>query len=494
MSQESVVKSIQTVEAASSILEQAVLATKQTERSKTEELLKALTSEAMKGTLTWDKNIVRTVNASIKAIDQIISSQLAKIMHSEKFKKLEGTWRGLHYLVMNSETSASLKIKVFNASQKALGKDLSMAAEFDQSQLFKKIYESEFGSPGGEPYGAMIGDYEFTNHPDDIELLGKISNIAAAAFCPFISAADPKLFGFESWSTLSKPRDLEKIFTTIEYAKWRSLRESEDARFVSLVMPRVLARLPYGELTKPIEEFQYEEALYNSDGKALAMDHEDYCWMNAAYVMGARLSTAFSKYSWCTAIRGAEGGGRVDNLPLHVFTSDDGDIDATCPTEIGITDRREAELSRLGFLPMCHYKNTDYAVFFGAQTVQKPLSYDRPEATANAAISARLPYMMATSRFAHYLKVMARDKIGAFMETADVEAWLNRWISNYVNNNPDSGQEMKAKYPLADAKIKVEPVPGSPGAYHAVAWLRPWLQLEELTTSLRLVASIPKIG
>lgn len=494
MSQEQALKSVETVEATSSLLEKAVLATKQTERSKTEELLKALTSEAMKGTLTWDKNIVRSVNSSIKAIDQVISSQLAKIMHTEKFKKLEGTWRGLHYLVMNSETSASLKIKVFNASKQALGKDLSIASEFDQSQIFKKIYESEFGSPGGEPYGAMIGDYEFTNHPDDIELLGKISNVSAAAFCPFISAADPKLFGFESWSTLSKPRDLEKIFTTIEYAKWRSLRETDDARFVSLVMPRVLARLPYGEATKPIEEFQYEEAPYSTDNKALALDHEDYCWMNAAYVMGTRLSTAFSKYSWCTAIRGAEGGGRVDNLPLHVFTSDDGDIDATCPTEIGITDRREAELSRLGFLPMCHYKNTDYAVFFGAQTIQKPLIYDRPEATANAAISARLPYIMATSRFAHYLKVMARDKIGAFMETADVEAWLNRWITNYVNNNPDSGQEMKAKYPLADAKIKVEPIPGSPGAYHAVAWLRPWLQLEELTTSLRLVASIPKIG
>ncbi len=470
------------------------MATKQTERSKTEELLTALTSEAMKGTLTWDKNIVRSINSSINAIDQILSTQLTAIMHTEKLKKLEGTWRGLHYLVMNSETSASLKIKIFNASKQALGKDMSTAAEFDQSQLFKKIYEIEFGSPGGEPYSAMIGDYEFTNHPDDIELLGKISNISAAAFCPFISAADPKLFGFENWGTLAKPRDLEKIFTTIEYAKWRSLRESDDARFVSLVMPRVLARLPYGETTQPIEEFQFEEAPYSIDGKAMALGHENYCWMNAAYVMGTKLSSAFSKYHWCTAIRGAEGGGRVDNLPLHVFTSDDGDIDATCPTEIGITDRREAELSRLGFLPMCHYKNTDYAVFFGAQTVQKPLNYDRAEATANAAISARLPYIMATSRFAHYLKVMARDKIGAFMETADVEAWLNRWITNYVNNNPDSGQEMKAKYPLADAKIKVEPIPGSPGAYHAVAWLRPWLQLEELTTSLRLVASIPKIG
>lgn len=481
-------------QATTSLLEQAISATKQTERSQAEELLKALTEQALKGTVTWDKNLIRTVNTAIKELDKTISKQLAAVMHDDKFKKLEGTWRGLHHLVMNSETSTSLRLKVLNASKQTLAKDLSKAAEFDQSQLFKKLYENEFGTPGGEPYSALIGDYEFSNHPDDVDALGKISNVAAAAFCPFISAADPALFGFNDWTTLSKPRDLEKIFDTVEYAKWRSLRESEDSRFVTLVMPRVLARLPYGEATKPVEEFNYEEAPYNEVGQPLQLNHNNYCWMNAAYVMGTRLTNAFAKYSWCTAIRGAEGGGRVDGLPLHVFTSDDGDIDATCPTEIGITDRREAELSRLGFLPLCHYKNTDYAVFFGSQTVQKPLKYDRPEATANAAISARLPYIMATSRFAHYLKVMARDKIGSFMETADVEIWLNRWIQNYVNGNPDAGQEMKAKYPLAAAKVQVEPIPGKPGAYQAIAWLRPWLQLEELTTSLRLVANIPQLG
>lgn len=477
-----------------SLLEQAILATKQTERSQAEELLKALTEEALKGTITWDKNLIRSVNAAISAIDQAVSRQLAAVMHHEKFKKLEGAWRGLHYLVMNTETGTSLRLKVLNVSKQTLAKDLSKAAEFDQSQLFKKIYENEFGTPGGEPYGALIGDYEFTNHPDDIDMLSKVSNVAAAAFCPFISAAAPALFGFDGWTDLSKPRDLAKIFDTIEYAKWRSLRESEDSRFVTLAMPRVLARLPYGEATKPIEEFKYEEAPYNEEGKPLQLNHDDYCWMNAAYVLGARLTNAFAKYNWCTAIRGAEGGGRVDGLPLHIFTSDDGDVDATCPTEIGITDRREAELSHLGFLPLSHYKNTDYAVFFGAQTIQKPHKYDRPEATANAAISARLPYIMASSRFAHYLKVMARDKIGSFMETADVEAWLNRWIQNYVNSNADAGQEMKAKYPLAEAKVHVEPIPGKPGAYQAIAWLRPWLQLEELTTSLRLVASIPQLS
>jgi len=410
------------------------------------------------------------------------------VMHHPKFKQLEGTWRGLHYLVQNSETGGGLKLRVLNVTKKQLFKDLDTAVEFDQSTLFKKIYENEFGSPGGEPYGALIGDYYFSNHPEDTELLSKMSNVAASAFAPFISSTDASMFGFKSWEELSKPRDLEKIFDSVEYAKWKSFRESEDSRFVALTLPRVLARLPYGEKTKPVEEFGYEEV------KPGVVDHDKYTWMNAAYVMGARLTNAFAKYGFCVAIRGAEGGGRVDGLPAHVFTSDDGDPDLKCPAEIGITDRREAELSKLGFLPLCHYKNTDYAVFFGAQTCQKPKKYDRPEATANAAISARLPYIMATSRIAHYLKVMARDKIGSFMEVTDCENWLNRWIKNYVNANAQSGQEMKAKYPLAEAKVEVKEIPGKPGSYNAVAWLRPWLQFEELSASLRMVARIPQMG
>ena len=315
---------------------------------------------------------------------------------------------------------------------------------------------------------------------------------AASGFSPFVSAAGPGMFGFSDYTELSKPRDLAKIFETAEYMKWRSFRDSEDARFVSLVMPRVIARLPYGANTKPIDEFGYEEAPFDAAGAAKAMNHQDYCWMNAAYVMGARMTDAFAKTGFCVSIRGAEGGGKVENLPMHVFQSDDGDLDSQCPAEIGITDRREFELSNLGFLPVCHYKNTDYAVFFGSQTVQKPKKYDRPEATANAAISARLPYIMATGRFAHYLKVMARDKIGSLMEASDCEIWLNRWISNYVNNNEKSGAESKLLKPLREAKVEVREIPGKPGSYNAVAHLRPWLQLEELTTSMRLVASIPK--
>jgi type VI secretion system protein ImpC len=469
------------------LLDRVLTATKQTERSRAEELMKTLVDQSLAGTLTFDKNVTKTINATIKAIDEKLSAQLSAVMHHPDFQKLEGTWRGLNYLVMNSETSAMLKLKVLNVPKRELFNDVDKAVEFDQSQIFKKLYENEFGTPGGEPYGALIGDYEFTNHPEDIDLLGKISNVAAAAFCPFISAAAPQLFGFDSWQELSKPRDLEKIFMAIEYTKWKSFRESEDSRFVSLVMPRTLARMPYGADTKPIEAFGFEEV-----DSSKPVPHDDFTWMNAAYVMGTKMTDAFAKYGFCTAIRGAEGGGKVEGLPAFIFTSDDGDKDLKCPTELGITDRREAELSKLGFLPLCHYKNTDYAVFFGGQTTQKAKKYDRPEATANAAISARLPYIMATARFAHYLKVMARDWIGSFKEASDVESDLNRWIKNYVNSNPSGGQEIRAKFPLRDAKVVVQEIPGQPGSYHAIAWMRPWLQFEELTTSMRMVATIPK--
>ncbi len=477
-----------------SILDQAIKATKATEESRAQELLRTLTEEALKGTITWNKDVTRTITAGVSAIDAAISKQLAAIMHHPKFQKLEGSWRGLHHLVMNSETSAQLRIKVLNLPKRELFKDLDRAVEFDQSQAFKKLYENEFGTPGGEPYGALVGDYEFTNHPEDIELLNKMSNVAAAAFCPFVSAAAPGLFGFDSFTELSKPRDLEKIFDTVEYTKWTSFRDSEDSRFVVLTMPRVLSRLPYGSQTRPVEEFDFEEVELDAKGQAKAVAHDQYCWMNSAYVMGTRLTDAFAKYGFCTAIRGAEGGGKVEGLPTHIFTSDDGDLDLKCPTEIAITDRREAELSKLGFLPLCHYKNTDYSVFFGAQSAQKPKKYDRPEATANAAISARLPYIMASSRFAHYLKVIARDKIGSFMEVEDCQAWLERWITNYVSADSKPSAEAKARYPLREAKIEVREVPGAPGSYNAVAWLRPWLQMEELTTSLRLVARIPQLS
>ena len=365
-------------------------------------------------------------------------------MHDERFLKLEGSWRGLNYLVMNSETGTSLKIRMLQLSKRELGRDLQRAVEFDQSQLFKKIYENEFGTPGGEPYGALVGDYEWTAHPEDVETLRLVSNVAAGAFAPFISGVGAGMFGFQDWSELSKPRDLAKIFETAEYIKWRGFRETEDSRFVSLVMPRVIARVPYGAATKPIDEFAYEEAPKNADGTARQMSHDHYCWMNAAYVMGARLTDAFAQYGFCTAIRGAEGGGKVQQ-PAHPHLHlrrrrrrrevPDRNRDHRPPRGGAVQSGLPAAL------PL---RNTDYAVFFGAQSTQKPKKYDRPEATANAAISARLPYLMATSRFAHFLKVMARDKIGSFMEASDCEVWLNRWIQNYVNPMDGAGQEARA--------------------------------------------------
>ena len=477
-----------------SLLSQAIAVTKQTPADQARDLLAVFIQQILNGTLKWDRNLVITINEAIKTIDQKLSDQLKEIMHADVFKKAEGSWRGLHYLVKNTETGSTLKIKVINATKREIFKDLDKASEFDQSQLFKKIYESEFGSPGGEPYSILVSDYDFTNSPDDIEMLRNISGIAASSFCPFIASASASALGFDAWTDLSKPRDLTKIFDSAEYASWRDFRESEDARFIVLTLPRVLARLPYGAATRPIDDFDYEEAPLDPSGKGRELDHEQYCWMSSAYVYGTRITNAFSEYGWCTAIRGAEGGGKVEGLPLHIFKTDDGEIDAECPTEIGIADRREAELSNLGFLPLCHYKNTDYAVFFGGQTMQKPKIYDLADATANASISARIPYILATSRFAHYLKIMARDKIGSFMEASNVETWLNRWILAYINGNADAGQEMKARFPLAEAHVKVEEIPGKPGSYNAVAWLRPWLQMEELTASLRLVAKIPKLG
>jgi type VI secretion system protein ImpC len=319
-----------------------------------------------------------------------------------------------------------------------------------------------------------------------------MSNIAAASYAPFLSAASSNMFGLGSYQELSKPRDLKKVFDSLEYARWRSFRESDDAAFVTLTMPRSLARVPYGAATKSIDEFAYEEAPKDAKGNEKSLEHNEYCWMNSAYMLGGRMTEAFAKFGWCTAIRGAENGGKVTNLPTHTFRSDDGDLDQKCPTEIAITDRREFELSECGFFPLSHYKNTDYAVFFGAQTVQKPKKYDRPDATANAAISARLPYVMAVSRFAHFLKVMGRDKIGSFMEATDCAQWMQRWINNYVNASPDASAEMKSRFPLREAKIEVKEIPGRPGSYNAVAWMRPWLQMEELTASMRMVASIPE--
>ncbi|HEV2146622.1 MAG TPA: type VI secretion system contractile sheath large subunit [Longimicrobiaceae bacterium] len=427
---------------------------------------------------------VKMINDRIARIDELLSDQLDEIMHAPEFQKLEATWRGLSYLVMNTETGTQLKLHVLHATQKELLTDLEKAVEFDQSSLFKMIYEEEYGTFGGHPYSLLIGDYEFGRHPQDVALLQKMSNVAAAAHAPFIAAASPRLFDMDSFTELGVPRDLAKIFESAELIKWKSFRESEDSRYVSLCLPHILMRLPYGRDTQPVEGFDYEE-------EVTGRDHSRYLWGNAAWAMGLRITTAFAQHSWCAAIRGVEGGGVVSGLPTHTFRTDEGDVALKCPTEIAITDRREKELNDLGFIALCHCKGTDYAAFFGGATAQKFKVYNTDQANANARLSAQLPYVLAASRFAHFLKVIMRDKVGSFQTRGSVEQYLNKWIAQYVLLNDDAPQAAKAKFPLREARVDVTEVPGKPGCYNATVFLRPHFQLEELTASIRLVAELP---
>lgn len=427
---------------------------------------------------------VAFINQRIQQLDDLIAVQLNAFIHDADFQKLEGTWRGLNYLVMNTETSTRLKLRVMNITKKELLDDLEKAIEFDQSQMFKKIYEEEYGTFGGHPYSCLVGDYYFTRHPMDMELLSKMSQVAAAAHTPFIAAADPKLFDLDSFEDLGKPRDLSKIFESLELIKWNSFRDSEDSRYVSLVMPRVLMRLPYGANTLPVDGMNFEEDVAGANSSK-------FCWGNAAYVLGERITNAFSHYSWTAAIRGVEGGGIVEGLPSYTFKTTDGDIALKCPTETSITDRREKELSDLGFISLCHCKGTDYAAFFGGQTTQRPKVYNLDEANSNANLSARLPYMLNASRFAHYIKVIMRDKIGSFLTKENVSRYLNNWIASYVLLNDDAPQSIKARYPLREARIDVYDVPGKPGSYRSVVYLKPHFQMEDLTASIRLVAALP---
>jgi type VI secretion system protein ImpC len=466
------------------IIDEGRIGRDEEQREQSRKQITTLVEEVMKGTVRVSKDIEATINARIADIDELLSRQLNEIMHASEFQRLEASWRGLHYLVHQSETSTMLKIRVFNVSKTDLLKDLERASEFDQSALFKKVYEEEYGMFGGAPFGALIGDYEFGRHPQDMALLDQISHVAAAAHAPFIAAASPRLYNLESFTDLGAPRDLAKIFDTVEYVKWKSFRESEDSRYVGLTLPHILLRLPYGPETVPVEAFNFKEDV---DGK----DHSKYLWGNAAYAFATRLTEAFAKYSWCAAIRGVEGGGLVEGLPTHTFMTDDGEVALKCPTEIAITDRREKELSDLGFIPLVHCKGTDYAAFFGAQSSQKAKKYDTDSANANARLSTQLQYILATSRFAHYLKAIMRDKIGSFMTRQNCQDYLNRWITNYVLLDDNASQTAKAQYPLREARIDVSEVRGKPGVYRAVAFLKPHFQLDELTVSLRLVAELP---
>ena len=449
------------------------------------DLVKEFVSQVLEGHVTVTRDTEAAIQARLAQIDQLISRQLNEVMHHASFQKLEGSWRGLKYLMDQSETGEGLKIKVLNVSKKDLLKDLQRASEFDQSAMFKKVYEEEFGVFGGAPFSALIGDYEFGRHPEDIEMLERVSQVAAAAHAPFLSSASPDLLNLSSYTQLGAPRDVAKIFDSTEYAKWKSFRASEDSRYVGLALPRVLIRLPYGKETKPVEAFDFEEEV---DGA----DHSKYLWSNAAYALGARLTDAYAKYGWCAAIRGVENGGLVQGLPAHTFKTDQGDVALKCPTEVEITDRREKELADQGLIPLVHCKGTDYAAFFSVQSGNKPKLYDKDSANANARLSAQLPYILAMSRFAHYLKAIMRDKVGSFTTQSETQQFLNRWIARYVLADDNASQAAKARLPLREASVQVTEVPGKPGAYRAVAFLKPHFQLDELTVSLRLVADLPE--
>jgi type VI secretion system protein ImpC len=452
-----------------------------------EQAVRTLAVQALAQTKLIGADVVKTIEAIIAELDAKLTEQINLVLHHPDFQKLEGSWRGLHYLINNTETDEMLKIRFMNITKKELAKSLKKfkGTAWDQSPLFKKIYEAEYGQFGGEPFGCLVGDYYFDNTAPDVELLGELSKNAAGAHCPFIAAASPTVMGFESWQELSNPRDLTKIFTTPEYASWRSLRESEDSRYVGLAMPRFLSRMPYGAKTNPVEEFEFEE-------DTGAADHSKYTWANSAYAMAVNINRSFKLYGWCVRIRGVESGGAVEGLPVHTFPTDDGGVDMKCPTEIAISDRREAELAKNGFMPLLHRKNSDFAAFIGAQSLQKPFEYDDPDATANANLSARLPYLFSTCRFAHYLKCIVRDKIGSFKEREDMQNYLQKWIMNYVDGDPaHSSESTKARKPLAAAEVSVEEVEGNPGYYTSKIWLRPHYQLEGLTVSLRLVAKLP---
>ena len=448
-------------------------------------LVKDFVEQVLKGSMTVSKDAEAMITARIAEIDRLVSLQLNEVLHHPTFQKLEGTWRGLRYLLDQSETSDKLKIRVLNATKTEMLRDLQRAPEFDQSALFKKVYEEEFGVFGGAPFAALVGDFEFGRGPEDIDLLERISKVAAAAHAPFLTAANPEMLNLDSFTNIDAPRDMAKIFDSSEYAKWKSFRASEDARYIGLCLPHVLMRQPYGKDGVQVDAFNYEEGV---DGT----DHSKYLWGNAAFALGARLTQAFAQYGWCAAIRGVEGGGLVEGLPTHNFTTDSGDVALKCPTEAPITDRREKELADLGFVPLVHCKGTDYAAFFSVQSGQKAKVYDSEAANANARLSTQLPYILAVSRFAHYLKAMMRDKVGSFMSRSDAETFLNQWIVQYVCPDDAASQHYKAAHPLREARVDVSEVPGKPGVYRAVAFMRPHFQLDELSVSLRLVAELPK--
>ncbi|PXA98385.1 type VI secretion system contractile sheath large subunit [Nostoc sp. 3335mG] len=472
----------------SALLKQSFKPRSERAETEIESAVGTLVRQALADASVVKDDVLDTIDEMIARLDEKLSLQVNEIIHAPEFQTLEGAWLGLKYLTDKSETDSTLKIKVMNISKKELfqASRTYNDAKWDQSPLFKKIYEAEFGQLGGQPYGALVGDYYFGPGPTDIAVLQFLSRIAAASHAVYFSGADSTLLDMDSWNQLMNPRDLSLVFDRPDYAPWRSLRDSVDSRYLGLCMPRVLARLPYGAKGLPVEGFAFEEETDGHDGKK-------FTWMNAAYAMAANVNRAFKEYGWTVRIRGMNAGGVVEGLPTHTFATDDGSIDHKCPTEIAISDRREAELSKSGLLPLIHRKNTDVAAFLGGQSVYQPKAFIKPEDTAADNLAARIPYMFAVSRFAHYLKCIVRDWIGDTMEQEQLQRKLQTWIYQYVEGDPANATDRaKAERPLADAKVEVLPDEENPGHYKARFWLRPHYQLEGMDIGMSLVSKIEK--
>ena len=473
------------------IVEEGRFGTEEAARKRGRDMISLFIQDVLDESVTYSKDTEAMLNEQIRQIDDLLSAQMNEILHHPKFKDLESSWRGLRYLVAQTETSKMLKIRVMSITKDELMDDLTAGkAEMavDRSELFRKVYQEEFNQFGGTPYGALLGDFEFDKKGPDMKLLTRMSQLAAAAHAPFIGGANPAMFGFESFTELGNVYEMESAFESSAYAQWNAFRESEDSRYVALTMPRMLIREPYGPDTVPVKAFDFAEDV---TGK----EHDKYLWANAAWGLGACITRAFARHGWCARIRGVTSGGKVDGLPTHTFETDRGDVAMKCPTETLIPDDQEFELAKLGFAPLANEKNTANAVFFSVQSAQKPKEYEGPggdAATANAALSAQLPYIFAVSRFAHYLKTMMRDHIGSYKTRKELSDMLNNWIAGYVLKTEGAPESEKAKKPLRDARIDVVEDPRKPGTYRAVAYLRPHFQLDAVDFSMRLVADVPK--
>lgn len=448
-----------------------------TEVNATQTFISDFKSRYLEQHIIVEQDLLCTCHFIIAKIDQLLTQQMNVVIHHPKFQQLEAAWRGLHYLVTQTKTNKQLLIKIFCATRSELQQDLEKAIEFDQSHLFKQIYEEEFGTLGGAPFSILIGDYEFSHSARDIALLQHLGNVAACAHAPLISAASPELFDIDHFTQLADKHDLQKIFRSTLKTKWNAFRASEDSRYIALVLPRILLRLPYSIDSNAVREFNFNET-------------QEYLWGNAAYALAQRIGNAFTQHGWCAAINGLYSGGLVEHLPTRTFNTYEGPAANTTHTEACISDGREKELNDLGFIALCHRKNSSQSVFYNLPTLNLPKRYYTEDATTNAYLSSQLPYILSASRFAHYIKAIMRDKTGQFSNALQMEEFLNDWISNYVLLNTNAPLTLKATNPLSDARIQVREKPAKPGSFDVIMHIKPHFQLNVLVTSIRLVTNL----